>query len=76
MVIFAVVVGQIRLCLTAKGKDDESVYDLMMSSQTEGKSLMLNCEQGGQCFAYVFPQPASSYFLPNFFKFNIRTVSL
>lgn len=38
LVVFGVVVSEIRLRLTvqAKGKDDESVSDLMMSSQTKG----------------------------------------
>lgn len=40
-VVFAAVVGQNRLCLTAqaKGKDDESVSDLMTSSQTKGNRV-------------------------------------
>lgn len=58
MVVFVVVVDKIQLCLTVqtKGKDDESVSDLTMSSQTKGNgiSLMLNSEQGGHCSCMFF----------------------
>lgn len=69
---FAVVSHQIWLCLTvgAKWKDDKSVSISLMSSQTEGKWVLLYLNVNAEVTG--FPQPPSSSFsLFFFFSFCI-----